>query len=57
MIIRLADLLEAAARRDPDAPALTARGDTVCYATLQRLVERAAAGLREVYGPTACPSV
>src|SRR5215211_2058797 len=45
MIIRLADLVEASTRRDPNAPALTARATTVSYAALHRRMELAAAGL------------
>jgi acyl-CoA ligase (AMP-forming) (exosortase A-associated) len=48
MIIRLADLVEAAAWRDPDAPALTAQATTVSYAGLHRQVELAGSGLREL---------
>lgn len=48
MIIRLADLVEASAQRDPNAPALTARATTVCYAALRRQMELAAAGLRDL---------
>jgi acyl-CoA ligase (AMP-forming) (exosortase A-associated) len=48
VIIRLADLVEASARRDPDAPALTAQATTVSYAALARQVELAAAGLRDL---------
>jgi acyl-CoA ligase (AMP-forming) (exosortase A-associated) len=48
MIIRLADLVEASAQRDPNAPALTARATTVSYAALRRQMELAAAGLRDL---------
>jgi len=48
LIIRLADLVEASARRDPDAPALTAQATTISYAALHRRIELAAAGLREL---------
>ncbi len=48
MIIRLADLVEASARRDPGAPALTAQATTVSYAVLCRQMELATAGLREL---------
>src|SRR5919108_3137313 len=48
MIIRLADLVEAGAGRDPDAPALTARATTVSYAALHRRMELAASGLRDL---------
>jgi acyl-CoA ligase (AMP-forming) (exosortase A-associated) len=46
MIIRLADLVEASARRDPDAPALTAQATTTTYAALRGQMESVAAGLR-----------
>jgi acyl-CoA ligase (AMP-forming) (exosortase A-associated) len=48
MIIGLADLFEASARRDPDAPALTAQATTISYAALHRQMELAAAGLRDL---------
>ena len=48
MIIRLADLVEASAQRDPDAPALTAQATTISYAALRRRMDLAAAGLREL---------
>jgi acyl-CoA ligase (AMP-forming) (exosortase A-associated) len=48
MIIGLADFLEASARRDPDAPALTAQATMLSYAALRREVAGAATGLRDL---------
>jgi acyl-CoA ligase (AMP-forming) (exosortase A-associated) len=48
MIIRLADLVDASARRDPNTPALTTRATTISYADLRRQMEFAAAGLRDL---------
>jgi acyl-CoA ligase (AMP-forming) (exosortase A-associated) len=48
MIIRLADLVAASARRHPDAPALSAQATTTSYAALCWQMERAAAGLRHL---------
>jgi long-chain acyl-CoA synthetase len=44
--LTVADLVAAAARRDPDRPALLSGGAAVTWAELDGLVDRAAAGLR-----------
>lgn len=48
MIIRLPDLVARSARRNPGAPALTARSTTICYADLHERIELAAARLRDL---------
>ena len=48
MITGLANLVEASARRDPNAPALTAQATTTSYAALHRQMELAGAGLRDL---------
>jgi acyl-CoA ligase (AMP-forming) (exosortase A-associated) len=48
MIIRLPDLVARSARRNPGAPALTARSTTISYADLHERTELAAARLRDL---------
>ena len=48
MLIRLPDLVARSARRNPGAPALTARTTTISYADLHERTELAAAGLRDL---------
>ena len=48
MLIRLPDLVARSARRNPAAPALTARRTTIPYADLHERTELAAAGLRDL---------
>ena len=48
MIFSLPGFVEASARRDPNAPALTAQATTISYAALHRQLELATAGLRDL---------